>query len=130
MLSSSRSRTVNWTLLFQCLLIAGVFAASWVCLQNTVQIGSFEAKYQEEFGNKPLPPITEWILRYRMVFLYAGLFFPLAALATFAIRDRSEACCALLGLIVLSILVGMVVYGGLRLPLVQTMKQMASFSGA
>lgn len=98
-----------------------MFIASWVCLRSCADIGSFEVRINDKFGDHPLPRATEWILEYRTIFIFPALFTPLAALATFALNDRSLAGSTLLGLGLLSALEAFFVYEGLRAPLMAVM---------
>ncbi len=116
--SEHESASGRWGLFLQVLLVAGVFVGAWICLHNCGKIPAFEVRYRE-LGGKPLPPITEWLLQYRTIFMFAAVFAPLAALATFALRERSQACCILLVLGLAAGFEAFVVYEALRMPFIE-----------
>lgn len=118
-----------WGVCLQILLVAGAFVGAWVCLRNCGEIPAFEARYREELGGKPLPPITEWLLQYRTIFMFAAIFAPLAALGTFALRERSQACFVLLALGLAVGFEAFVVHEALRMPFIQIFKLMGGAAG-
>jgi uncharacterized membrane protein YhaH (DUF805 family) len=113
----------------QWLLIVGVFVASWICLRTFAEIGPAELRFRDELGGKPLPPVTEFLLQYRTVFLFAIVFIPMAALATFAFHDRVQACWLLVGLGLASTFEAFTVYTALRLPFIEIVKTMGGSAG-
>jgi len=113
----------------QGLLLAGVFAATFFCLRSLAEVVPAQLRIHDELGGKPLPPVTQWLFEYRTIFVFVSVFIPLAALATFAWPDRTEACCVLVLLALLAIFEAFVVYAALRLPFVQLTKQMGSGGG-
>jgi hypothetical protein len=135
-LSVRNSDSGRWGLRLQCLLVAGVFAVTFICLRDLVEIRPTMAKYREEFvkygeesGHKPLPPVTEWVLQYPTIFLLAAIFVPMAALGTFALRDRWQACWVLVGLGLVSGFEALMVHAALRLPFIEIVKQMGGSAG-
>jgi hypothetical protein len=111
------------------LLVAGVFAAFSICIHAYAQIGPTEVRFRDELGGKPLPPATDFLLGYRTIFLLVAIFLPLAAIATFAFRDRTQACWALAGLALGLVFEWLLIYEALRIPFIQIMKTMSGSSG-
>ena len=127
--SGHDSDSNRWGPWWQWLLVVMVFAAAFVCLRDLMEIGPMIAKYKVDFGRKPLPPITEWIPQYATYFLFAAIFFPVAALATFALQDRWQAGWVLVGLGLAAGSEALIVLAALRLPFIEIIKQMGSSAG-
>lgn len=109
---------VRWSLIAQWILLAITLGIAGFCLRECAQIASSEAVFRETLGGKPLPLATQWVLKYRVVFVMAAFFVPCAALATFALRERWQAIGALMALIIFAALHGLFVWIALKTPLI------------
>jgi hypothetical protein len=109
-------RPVRWGLIAQIALVAVVFCAAGFCFYECSRIAESEVTFEKTMGGKHLPPVTDWVLRYRSLFFMLAAFIPCAAVATFALRERWQAVGALAGLILLAAFHATVVHLALWAP--------------
>ncbi len=113
---ASEGRAISWSLITRVILILAVFGMAGACVHECGVIIGIEAYWKQLLGGKPLPPATQWVIEYRAGFLFAALFTPGAALATFLMRDKGRAVGALIILIIFGAIHPLFVHFALKLP--------------
>jgi hypothetical protein len=123
---ASGDRAISWSLITRVILILAVFGIAGVCVHECGVIIGIEAYWKELLGTKPLPPATQWVIEYRTGFLFAALFTPGAALATFLLRDDGRATGALVVLLLFGGVHALFVHLALKLPSLMILERLST----
>lgn len=114
-----------WPVIVRWTLVMVVLAAAGFGFYECSRIAVIEAHIEATFGGKPLPAATQWVFQYHFLFIMLAAFVPCAALATFALRERSQAFGALVALILLAALHAAFIHLALFVPYTSTIKTFA-----
>jgi hypothetical protein len=104
--------------------VAIVLCISYFSMRTSLAIGHFETIYRDMLGGKPLPPVTQWVMYLRTLFVLVSLFIPLTALATLCMSNLTRAVTILGWLIPLALVELVMLSQALSAPLFEIFKQM------
>lgn len=105
-------------------LVLLTLALAGVCVYECATIVYTEVQLLDMRDGKPLPLVTQSVVRYRAGFVMLALFLPCFALTTFFQRDQWLAVSALIVLVLISALHAFVVYVALCMPFIEDFRQL------
>jgi hypothetical protein len=96
-ISPSQFAALNRSLRF--LTATCIVALSYPNIRLAVSIGQIQRFYRHMLGNKPLPPIAQFVIDYSWLFVLAAIILPLASIALVFTRQAARSIYLCVGII-------------------------------